>query len=482
MRRLRYAAILALACARHESSPPPRAHATPTPRALALGYGGHARAEFDAQRLKRNHTLSLWFLATYDAAGRQILLSDQSGHYHVGLAPYAAQGAVAMEFTLGSTTLTAPLLDPHLTDNDFRNGAPKQTPPHWRHLALCVQDQHARAFVDGKLLAESSFDAIEASGALLFGRLPQTGELQDQYYGLIDDVVLFARALDDSEIRALSQRRQRTANPADLLASWTFDDDASIKLSGAATLISLKPGLPTLRPNLSTHFELPFTPDQVWLVIQGNNSGLSHHDEAAFALDFLRVDPAVVTHDPEHLPGGSHALSLGQPVLASAAGQVVAIVDCYGDDNRGNCDRGASAAQPGAIELDVDPAHRNLVCLRHAPEEYSCYLHLQHRSTAVALGQQVHAGDVLGRVGQTGARQVHLHFAISNAEEANAPGTFTNLVTRPFEFHDYSASNDFGQSWQYMEHGSPTPGQWLRRGRVPATLTTAAGPGVSAPP
>ena len=93
----------------------------------------------------------------------------------------------------------------------------------------------------------------------------------------------------------------------------------------------------------------------------------------------------------------------------------------------------------------------------------SCYLHLKARSARVRVGDQVPAGALLGLVGQTGAREAHLHFALSDRAEPNEPGAFDDLTTLPFEFQDYEASSDFGLSFERVQSGTPSPGQWLRR-------------------
>lgn len=56
------------------------------------------------------------------------------------------------------------------------------------------------------------------------------------------------------------------------------------------------------------------------------------------------------------------------------------------------------------------------VVLQHSKGHLSVYAHLQKNSISVKVGQQLKAGDILGRMGATGDWQegVHLHFHVMN--------------------------------------------------------------------
>jgi hypothetical protein len=199
-----------------------------------------------------------------------------------------------------------------------------------------------------------------------------------------------------------------------------------------------EPRLPS--PEHQTRLELPFAAGQVWMPIQSINSALSHHDIAAFAVDFIRVEPNFVADNPRPVPGGSHRASLGQPILAPAAGQVTALVDSH--------ESGASSS--------------NFVCVQHATHEVSCLLHMLP-GASVREGASVAGGETLARVGSTGAATVHLHFALSDLPESTTLGSDSPLVTIPAAFSDYEASTDFGRSFHHVDRGMPGPGEWVRR-------------------
>jgi len=441
-------------------------------RALALGFGGFATLAFDASHLAGDHTLFVRFMPRYEGAYRGALVSDESGNYRVGMAPYASLGQPAVEVRLGSVISTIPLPAPILSNHDFRYGAPRQASPRWLELAVSVRASTAQVFLNNELVGSLALAEREFSGQLYLGRLARSLGVQDQFYGFIDDVAVVDRALDAPEVSALARSARVDAKLAGLVGLADFDEreerdvpDVKLahRLSGVAELVALgsvrdarADGSRFPRPSGVPSVTLPFARGQVWMLIQGMNSARSHHDSAAFALDFQRVDP--VLGAPDERPAGRAARrSSGQPFFAAAGGKVVSRVDCFADDNRGLC--------PGMKprpEGDTDHANRNFICIEHAPSVVSCYLHLKAGSARVRVGDSVPAGALLGLVGQTGASEAHLHFALSDRAEPNEPGTFDDLTTLPFEFQDYEASSDFGRTFEHVKSGTPSPGQWLR--------------------
>lgn len=446
----------ALLLRRHVAEP---AQPTAESRALALGWGDFATTTLDAAPLNGDHTLSVRFMAEYDASYRGVIVADSSGSYHLGMAPYASLGRPALELCVGGACFTYPLPDAVLTDNDFRAGPPPQPPRRWRQLAISRRRSTIVVAYDGNLVGSFEVGALAAAGRLQLGRLAQPlFGVQDQFYGLIDDLRLWTLGLDDAELTRLtsgSSHGARSSSPPPH-AAIDFDDSGvtSLSLRGSARLAPVsrehraaldQTHLPP--PQHQTRLELPFSAGQVWMPIQGSNSALSHHDIAAFAIDFIRVDPRFVSDNPGRVPGGSHHASQDQPVLAPARGQVVSLMDERGDDER----------SPAGDALS------NFVCVQHRAGEVSCLLHLR-KGAAARESASVEPGAVLARVGQSGTATVHLHFALSNLPETKAPDVDSKLVTIPAAFSDYFASTDFGQSWHHVERGVPAPGEWVRRG------------------
>jgi hypothetical protein len=414
--------------------------AASTMPALSLAWGGSAEANFDAQRLNQDHRASLHFMAAYEAAFRGVLLADESGSYRLSVAPYASLGAAAVEVSVGGATFTYPLPAPALTDNDFRDAVPTQPLAKWRRLAVSRRGALVTITLDGVNVGELTAGSLPAKGKLQLGRLAHPDGPQDQFYGFIDDIVIDEAPLAPS---ALSLRG--SASVVQVSSSGDAERDAQ--------------QLPA--PAHTTRFSLPFPEEQVWLVIQGANSALSHNDIAAFALDFIRVDPRFVRENPGRRPGGSHRATDGAPLVAAARGRVVSLVDCFADDNSGRCANTGGNTPTSAGQLSA--RNRNLVCVEHRAGETTCLLHLQQQSARVRLDTVVERGATLGLAGNTGVPTPHLHFALCNHAEPNEPGAFSELVTLPVAFDDYFASDDFGQSWHHVPRGTPTPGQWVAR-------------------
>jgi murein DD-endopeptidase MepM/ murein hydrolase activator NlpD len=111
------------------------------------------------------------------------------------------------------------------------------------------------------------------------------------------------------------------------------------------------------------------------------------------------------------------AMPLGVPIVAARGGVIEALADHHG-------------ASP-----DEEPAtyEGNFVRVRHADATTATYAHLAHRSIAVAVGERVDSGQLLGYSGATGEVDApHLHFVVTRTlknsagwpEEISLPVTF----------------------------------------------------------
>ncbi|HKO52614.1 MAG TPA: peptidoglycan DD-metalloendopeptidase family protein [Polyangiaceae bacterium] len=428
------------------AGPLPAQAVASTIAALSLAWSGSAQANIDAQQLNGDHTLSMRFMPAYEAAFRGVLLADESGSYRIGLAPYATLSAAAIEVSVGGAIFSYPLPAPALTNNDFREGVPQQPRAKWRQLAVNRQGVRVTVNLDGAKVGELTAGSLPATGKLYLGRLAHPDGPQDQYYGLIGQVIIDEQALAPS---SLSLRGSASLVPV------SSDGDAQLDARR----------LP--EPTHTTRFSLPFPDKQVWLVIQGVNSALSHHDIAAFALDFIQVDPGLVRGNPERRPGGSHGATDGASLVAAAGGRVVSVVDCFANDNSGRCTNDGNQAPPIGRS---GARNRNLICVEHSAGETTCLLHLRQGSVRVAPNAQVERGATLGLAGRTGVPAPHLHFALCDRAEPSEPGEFTDLVTLPVAFDDYFASDDFGKTWRHVARGTPTPGQWVTRTKPAFTM------------
>lgn len=111
-----------------------------------------------------------------------------------------------------------------------------------------------------------------------------------------------------------------------------------------------------------------------------------------------------------------------QPILAAAAGTVVEVVDDI-PDNFGHTPNPANE----------DKINSRIV-IRHTPTDFSIYVHVRQGSAMVKKGQNVKAGELLGRVGNAGqSTEPHLHFAYFRIDSSGRPRalpmSFSDLKT-----------------------------------------------------
>ena len=148
----------------------------------------------------------------------------------------------------------------------------------------------------------------------------------------------------------------------------------------------------------------------------------------------------------------------GQPVHAALDGVIVQAVDGVAERQWLHVVRESWVA----VKTTVSFARRGLDPVRLAGNHvvmatggmYALYAHLALGSVVVTRGQQVRAGEVLGRVGHSGnSTAPHLHFHLmDSADPLQARGI-------PCAFSAYLVERD-GQ-WQRVERGTPH-----RRGRI----------------
>lgn len=218
--------------------------------------------------------------------------------------------------------------------------------------------------------------------------------------GAIDSVLSEEVTDRDSNVVVVSRCRvTKMAIPVDV----TVGLDPVGRISGLTARPDMTQEYPSKFLDYVTkaRFELPFR-GEWWVAWGGRTLGLNYH--AAIRAQRFAHDLLMVKDGKSHA-GDGKALTdyycYGQPILAPAAGTIVAATDTLPDQPIGS----------------RDPAHAagNHVVIDHGNQEFSLLAHLQPRSLKVKVGQRVKAGDVLGLAGNSGnTSEPHLHVHLMN--------------------------------------------------------------------
>lgn len=129
----------------------------------------------------------------------------------------------------------------------------------------------------------------------------------------------------------------------------------------------------------------------------------------------------------------------GADILAAADGRVIEMADDQSEDPTA-MQRPDETQEAYFKRLQKEQAERlekgsllgNFVLIDHGQSEFALYAHLKPGSVRVKTGDQVKAGDVIGKLGSSGnSTEPHLHFQISDKPGlggAGIPVNFSNLT------------------------------------------------------
>ena len=186
-----------------------------------------------------------------------------------------------------------------------------------------------------------------------------------------------------------------------------------------------------------------------------------------YAFDLIRFDPR---KGSEHHPKGGLRILLtgiptsechgwGEPVHAPLDGVVVAARDGIAERSRLHPVRELALVLWTGLTFRPTPAHLHRVLGNHVilrcGDVHAGFAHLAPGSVAVRVGQEVRAGDVLGRVGHTGnSTAPHLHFQLMDGPD---PLTARGV---PCAFRAYEAWRD--GAWRRMQNSIPAGAEQIR--------------------
>ena len=174
-----------------------------------------------------------------------------------------------------------------------------------------------------------------------------------------------------------------------------------------------------------------------------------------FALDIAKLGGDGLSHKGDGTRFEDY-YAYGADILAAAGGRVVGVANDQPEDPA-TMQRPDESQQAYFARLQKDQAGRlakgmtavtgNYVMIDHGKNEYSLYAHLQPGSVRVRVGDQVKAGDVIGKLGSSGnSTEPHLHFHVCDSDDplmsAGIPVNFSNVtiqwadVPRPIQSGD----------------------------------------------
>jgi len=183
----------------------------------------------------------------------------------------------------------------------------------------------------------------------------------------------------------------------------------------------------------------------VWYVGYGASFHTGHRwaIPEEFALDIAKVGESGLSHKGDGTRFDDY-YAYGADVLAAADGRVIRTANDQAEDpsamQRPNETQEAYSArlqkeQGERLAKGLTAITGNYVMVEHGKNEYSLYAHLQPGSVRVHVGDQVKAGDVIGKLGSSGnSTEPHLHFHVCNKPDplmcAGIPVDFSNVTVQ----------------------------------------------------
>jgi len=175
-----------------------------------------------------------------------------------------------------------------------------------------------------------------------------------------------------------------------------------------------------------------------------------------FALDIAKIGESGLSHKGDGTRFDDY-YAYGADVLAAADGRVIGAVSDHPEDpsamQRPNETQVAYFArlqkeQGERLAKGLTAITGNYVMIDHGKNEYSLYAHLQPGSVRVHAGDQVQAGDMIGKLGSSGnSTEPHLHFHVCDKPDllmcAGVPMDFSNVTIQWADLPRPIQSGDF---------------------------------------
>jgi hypothetical protein len=176
-----------------------------------------------------------------------------------------------------------------------------------------------------------------------------------------------------------------------------------------------------------------------WLVTQGFHGSYTHKYEWAYAWDLeIQDNQGKRWLDKENSP--NDYFSYGKPVMASADGTVVKVIDGIADNT--------------IDTINTKDNWGNYISVSHGYGLFTLYAHLKQNSINVKPGDVIRKGDKIGLVGNSGrSPRPHIHFQVQMGMEAGSKTRKCHIVnykvqTRP-------------NNYEFIGSGIPQEGQFI---------------------
>jgi murein DD-endopeptidase MepM/ murein hydrolase activator NlpD len=152
-------------------------------------------------------------------------------------------------------------------------------------------------------------------------------------------------------------------------------------------------------------------------------------------------------------------LIFGDPIIAVGSGIVVSVLNTLPENT-----------PPHSLaHVTLQDALGNHVIEDLGGGRFATYAHMQPGSVAVKVGQRIHRGQFLGRVGNTGSSTApHLHFQITNG-----PGVIASNG-EPYVFNHFTLTGEVLNLDAFLRDVDPEPAKVgaaqppaVRRGQLP---------------
>jgi hypothetical protein len=412
-----------------------------------------------------------------------------SGTFQVGQGDYRSGNG-------GFLQADDPVLEVTMNGATARYLAPEYQRRKWNHIAIVrgnvmFAGATLQLYLNGKKLqAFTRVETTDAGGNTTYqfnpaldihfsqagsplpnGTLRLGREGRAQFYGLIDDVAVYNKSMTPSELTALMNASSISTVHPNLISWFTFDTYSGSSLplvpphtaTPNARAYSVKNAHPHSNASDSLLFDnlafaspsavtrrLPFSPGQIWQVIQEfDEKGGSHNGTAAFSWDFGRLDKPT-TQDP---------------VVASAPGLLT-----YVDDSANGA--GVVEVIPGQ-EADVymHTAAGSWWKTFVAPGDYLLYPQPTQSVTWLPVSQ----GQALAKLD---ASENHLHRSVRYMGDGSEYTVGALLPSIPTSFDNYERfredlpldCNKTNAShwqkdgcWTHVLRGMPRKGQVVKR-------------------